>query len=137
MKLKYEFIDGSISEIEVEEKFGEIIVRSRKEEENYERKLRRYHISSVDSLSYEGKDFADFRSPSYYYEKHLEEKEQKELLEEVLNILTKTEKRRIFLKAEGNTLEEIALKENVSITSVYESINNVRKKAKKIKNKKF
>lgn len=136
MKLKYEFNDGTSSEIEVDEVYGNIVLDDRRKEENYERKLRRYHTSSIDSLKYEGSEFSDFRSPSYYYEKSLEDIEQSELLEKILKSLTKTEKRRIMLRAEGKTLEEIALLENVSISSVYESIRAARKKAKDIKNKK-
>lgn len=137
MKLKYEFNDGTSSEIEVDEVYGNIVVDDRRKEENYERKLRRYHTSSIDSLIYEGSEFADYKSPSYYYEKSLEDIEQSELLEKILKSLTKTEKRRIMLRAEGKTLEEIALLENVSISSVYESIRAARKKAKDIKNKKI
>ncbi len=137
MKLLYQFSDGSISEIEVEEKFGNLILEERRKEENYERKLRRYHASSIDSLTYEGKEFADNNAPSIIYEKELNDEQNKEMLEEIMNSLTKTEKRRILLRTTGMTFEEIANKENVSIASVYESITKARNKARKIKFKNF
>ena len=41
MKIKYEFADGSVSEVEVSEDIGRVVLDSRREEENMERNARR------------------------------------------------------------------------------------------------
>ena len=42
MKIKYEFADGTVSEVEVEESIGEVIIEDRRLEDNLSRK-ERYH----------------------------------------------------------------------------------------------
>jgi hypothetical protein len=39
MKIKYEFADGTMSEVEVEESIGAIIIESRRKEDNLIRNL--------------------------------------------------------------------------------------------------
>ena len=54
MKIIYKFADGTISEVEIEEEVGQAIIVSRREEENYERKMRYHCPVSIDRLEYEG-----------------------------------------------------------------------------------
>ena len=42
MKIKYEFADGTVSEVEVEESISAVIIDSRRKEDNLSRK-ERYH----------------------------------------------------------------------------------------------
>ena len=56
MKIKYEFINGEKTEIEVEENIGTWILDSRRVEENLARK-ERYHCYSSD-VAWEGEDYA-------------------------------------------------------------------------------
>ena len=56
MKIKYEFADGTVSEVEVEESVGAVIVESRRKEDNLSRK-ERYHCYSLDSAQFAGMDF--------------------------------------------------------------------------------
>lgn len=66
MKIIYKFADGTISEVEVSEEFVQAITTSRREEENYERKMR-YHCSiSIDQLEYQGIEFADRDTPFFF-----------------------------------------------------------------------
>ena len=44
MKIKYEFADGTVSEVEVEEAIGAVIIEDRRLEDNLSRK-ERYHCS--------------------------------------------------------------------------------------------
>lgn len=53
-KIIYKFADGTISEVKVEEEVGQAIIISRREEENYERKMRYHCPVSIDRLEYEG-----------------------------------------------------------------------------------
>ena len=55
MKIKYEFATGDVTEIEVEDSIGEIILESRRLESNGDRK-ERYHCYSLDALQYGDKD---------------------------------------------------------------------------------
>ena len=135
MKIIYKFADGSESVVEVEEEIGQAIIVSRREEENYERK--RYHCPvSIDKLEYEGMQFADPDTPMSLLENEIEEQEQKELINYVMSQLTETQ-RRIQMKADGLTLEEIARIEGVHFTTIDESIKAAQKKANKLREKYF
>ena len=48
MKIKYEFADGTVSEVEVEESIGAVIIEDRRLEDNLARK-ERYHCHSLDA----------------------------------------------------------------------------------------
>ena len=53
MKIKYEFADGTVSEVEVEESIGEVIIEDRRLEDNLSRK-ERYHWELAVSEVMEG-----------------------------------------------------------------------------------
>ena len=91
MKIIYKFADGSESVVEVEEEIGQAIIVSRREEENYERKMRYHCPVSIDKLEYEGMQFADPDTPMSLLENEIEEQEQKELINYVMSQLTETE----------------------------------------------
>ena len=55
MKIKYEFVDGKISEVEVTEEIGSVIIESRRLEDNLARK-ERYHCYSLDAVDFEGSE---------------------------------------------------------------------------------
>ncbi len=55
MKIKYEFADGTVSEVEVEESIGAVIIEDRRMEDNLARK-ERYHCHSLDAVEFEGID---------------------------------------------------------------------------------
>lgn len=137
MKIIYKFADGTVSEVEIEEEVGQAIIVSRREEENYERKMRYHCPVSIDKLEYEGMQFADPNTPMSILEKEIKEEQQKALNDYVMNHLTETQRRRIRMKADGLTLEEIAEIEGVSFQSVDESIKAAQKKAIKLREKYF
>lgn len=137
MKIIYKFADGTISEVEIEEEVGQAIIVSRRGEENYERKMRYHCPVSIDKLEYEGMQFADPNTPMSILEKEIKEEQQKALNDYVMNHLTETQRRRIRMKADGLTLEEIAEIEGVSFQSVDESIKAAQKKAIKLREKYF
>ena len=136
MKIIYKFADGSESVVDVEEEIGQAIIVSRREEENYERKMRYHCPVSIDKLEYEGMQFADPDTPMSLLENEIEEQEQKELINYVMSQLTETQ-RRIQMKADGLTLEEIARIEGVHFTTIDESIKAAQKKANKLREKYF
>lgn len=67
----------------------------------------------------------------------VKEQEQKELKNYVMSELTKTQRRRIQMKADGLTLEEIAEIEGVHFTTIDEPIKAAQKKAIKLREKYF
>lgn len=133
MKIIYKFADGSISEIEVEEEVGQAIIVSRREEENYERKMRYHCPVSIDKLEYEGMQFADPDTPMSILERKIEEEQQKALNDYVMSHLTETQRRRILMVADGMTTREIAEVEGIAQQVVSKSIIATRKKAAKLK----
>ena len=133
MKIIYKFADGSVSEIEVEEEVGQAIIVSRREEENYERKMRYHCPVSIDKLEYEGMQFADPDTPMSILERKIEEEQQKALNDYVMSHLTETQRRRIVMVADGMTTREIAEIEGVAQQVVSKSIIATRKKAAKLK----
>ena len=54
MIIKFKFADGSVSEVEVEEDLGLVISVMEREEESYERKMRRWAPIKLDQAEYEG-----------------------------------------------------------------------------------
>lgn len=137
MKIIYKFIDGTISEVEVEENVGQAIIASRREEENYERKMRYHCPISIDKIEYEGLEFADPDTPMSILEREIAEEQRRALNDYVMNCLTETQRRRVQMKADGLTLEEIAKIEGVSFQSIDESIKAAQKKAIKLREKYF
>lgn len=125
MKIKYEFINGESTEIEVEEGIGTWILDSRRIEENLARK-ERYHCYSSD-VAWEGLDYADPDTPESTYIQKCNEKD----FAEVYETLTEIQKRRLELLLDGFSLREIARREGVEIKSVRETMEQIRKKYKK------
>ena len=62
MKIKYEFADGTVSEIEVEESIGAVIIEDRRLEDNLARK-ERYHCHSLDAVEFEGVEYGTEETP--------------------------------------------------------------------------
>ncbi len=127
IKVKYEFADGTVSEIEVNDELGAYITASRREEENYERKTRYHCPVSLDSLEFEGDAFAD---DTYSPERSVMLAEEESRVRELLQTLTPKQKERVEKLMEGETITEMAQKEGVAYLTVWDSIELVKKKAK-------
>ncbi len=126
MKIKYEFVDGTVSEVEVEESIGAIIVEDRRLEENLARK-ERYHCHSLDAVEFEGVDYTAEGTP----ETLLVAMEDDRHLYEAFQQLSKVQRRRILMLAGGMSVNEIARKEGVHHSVVSETVVAARKKFKK------
>lgn len=100
MTVKYKFADGTVSEVEVSEEIGTYIMDSRRKESSANRK-ERYHCCPLDAILYEGNEFG------YEEGNYLEDREDTELLKEVLNCLTNTQRRRMLLFIEGWSFRNI------------------------------
>lgn len=118
MKIRYEFVNGEHSEIEVSEDFGRYILDSRRAEESNDRRYRMYNLS-LGTIDYEGDEYAYEDDHSLLFSSVYMVMEK---------VLTRTEYRRMTLLIEGLNLTEIAMKENVSVEAVRLSISTAQKK---------
>lgn len=121
MKIKYEFADGTVSEVEVEESIGAVIV-----EDNLSRK-ERYHCYSLNAAQFEGDGYGTEETPESQIERQMEA----ERISHVLDRLSETQRRRLLMFADGMSMREIARKEKVQHRAVVKSIEGARKIFKK------
>ncbi len=126
MKIKYEFTDGTVSEVEVEESIGAVIIEDRRLEDNLSRK-ERYHCYSLDAAQFEGAEYSDRETPETKMEREMET----EHIAQALDGLSEVQRRRILMLAGGMSVNEIARKEGVHHSVVSETISAARKKFKK------
>ena len=123
MKINYTFANGETSDVEVNEEIGNLVLDSRREESNQDRK-ERYHCYSLDAAVYEGKDYADGKTPESALFLQLEKQRSEEAFEQ----LSEVQRRRLLMVAEGLSLREIARREGKDIKTIRESIEGARKK---------
>lgn len=122
MKIKYTFANGDVSEVEVSEDVGSIIVDSRRKEDNLDRK-ERYHCYSYDAIDYEGEEYADPDTPDSL----LERDELSKRVQSAMSHLSEIQVRRLTLFAEGLSIREIARMEGVDHKAVSKSIESAKK----------
>jgi len=130
MKIKYEFINGESTEIEVDETIGTFILDSRRIEENLARK-ERYHCLSSDAFDSDASDTVtegswgvDERTPEYEFFKKLKNKR----IETAFSALSETQRRRPLLYIDGVSVNEIARIEGINPNAAWKSIEGARKK---------
>lgn len=126
MKIKYEFADGTVSEVEVEESIGAVIIEDRRVEDNLSRK-ERYHCCSLDGAEFEGADYGTEETP----ETVLFAQEEDKHFYSAFHELSEVQRRRLLMLAGGMSVWEIARQEGVDFRTVHESIAAGRKKFKK------
>ena len=126
MKIKYEFADGTVSEVEVEESIGAVIIESRRKEDNLARK-ERYHCYSMDAAQFEGDEYGTEETPETQMERELDT----ERIAHALDGLSEVQRRRLLKFAEGKSMREIAREEKVQHRAVMKSIEGARKIFKK------
>lgn len=126
MKIKYEFADGTVSEVEVEESIGAVIIESRRKEDNLARK-ERYHCYSMDAVQFEGDEYGTEETPETQMERELDT----ERIAHALDGLSEVQRRRLLKFAEGKSMREIAREEKVQHRAVVKSIEGARKIFKK------
>lgn len=123
MIIKYRFEDGSVSEVEVDEKLGLTISAMERENENYERKCRYWNVMRID---YEGAAVADYDTPDLYVER----KEEQRKVDEFFKLLTPIQRRRLLIRYDDPSisLREIARMEGVDIKTIRECFEGIQKK---------
>lgn len=126
MLIKYESVTGEVTEVEVSEEIGAVIIDSRRKEENLARK-ERYHCYSLDAIKYGDTDkFAPSTGETPLTE--LIRDEDNSYIYEALAKLSDTQQRRLLKLAAGMSMREIAREEGVDVKAVFKSITSARKK---------
>lgn len=125
MKIQWIFDDKkTISELEVDDDIGIVIIDSRRAEHNLEEKERYHCPYSYDAIEYEGLEYADKTRP----DEEIIKSEEKERIEKAFSHLTEVQQRRLLMLADGLSIREIARLEKVDHRAVRESIEASRKK---------
>lgn len=123
MKIKYEFADGTVSEVEVKKSIGTVIIEDRRKEDNLARK-ERYHCYSLDAAQFEGEEYADRETPETKMEREFNTKR----IAQALDKLSEVQRHRLLMLAQGMSVREIARKEEKDIKTIRESLDGARKK---------
>lgn len=121
MEYTYKFNDGTQNTVPVSETIGKALEELDRKAENLERKERYHRQLSIDTLSCADKGEllpADEVTP----ETLLNLKIENELLKEALLSLTKTQRRRFLMFADGLSEREIARIEKVDFKAIHKSI---------------
>ncbi len=128
MKIKYQFITGETTEVEVSSEIGAVIINSRREEESANRKHRR-HCWSIDAKDYEGLEYAD---PRDFTKTLLDDSSARSThITECLSKLSMVQRRRLLMLARGLSFRQIARLEGRDVKTIRESIEAARKIFKK------
>lgn len=127
MKVRYEFINGEWSEIEVEDSLGELLVELDRQQYNNDHRETRRH-TSLDGMEYEGTLFAAPDDPAAEV---LRREDAARLLRamEALSPAQRELVRRVYL--ENEKITDIARAEGVTKQSIHERLGRALKKIKK------
>lgn len=129
-KIKYKFVTGETSEVEVTEELATFLAECDREDANNDRK-ERYHCLSMNAAEYEGLDYSDGTTPEVMLLRLIEHDLNPVRLQEAFSTLTEVQKRRLLMLVSKMTYEEIAKAEGVYIRAIAQSIDASRKKIKK------
>ena len=127
MKIRYEFVNGEISEIEVDDSLGDLLVDFDRQEYNNDHKETRRHVS-LDGMEYEGELFISEADTA----DEVERREEMARLFRAMEALTPSQ-RELVLKVyfENMRISDIARAEGVSKQSVHERVGRALKRLKK------
>ena len=102
MKITYKFTTGEVTEIEVSNEMGTVIVDSRRKEENLERK-ERYHCYSYDIAEFEGKEYADWNTPENITIQDYENSR----LADAVSKLSPVQRKRLIMLSDGLSMRDV------------------------------
>lgn len=126
MKFDYRLSDETTIELEVTEEVAAFITESDRKQENRERNARSRktrRVFSLDAMDFEGLEIADENTP----ESLLLREEENALMEEALETLTETQRRRLMM-AIDMSVREIAASEHTAVNAAQKSLTAAREK---------
>ena len=127
MKITYEFVTGEISEVEVDERLGGMLLDLDRQQYNNDQKETRRHVS-LDGMDYEGELFASAEDT----EGEAERREDMARLYSAMEALSPSQRelvKKIYF--EERKITDIAREEGVSKQSVHERVQRALKKLEK------
>ena len=127
MKISYEFVTGEISEVEVDESLGGMLLDLDRQQYNNDQKETRRHVS-LDGMDYEGELFASVEDT----EEEAERREDMARLYSAMEALSPSQRelvKKVYF--EERKITDIAREEGVSKQSVHERVQRALKKLEK------
>ena len=128
MKIRYEFVNGEVSEIEVDDSLGELLVDFDRQQYNNDHKETHRHVS-LDGMDYEGELFVSAEDT----EGELLRREDTARLMEAMEALSPSQ-RELALKVyfNGKSVTSIATEEGVDKSAISHRLERIHKKLKKL-----
>lgn len=126
MKVRYEFVNGEISEIEVDKSLGELLVDFDRQEYNNDHKETRRH-ASLDGMDFEGGLFASAADTA----DEAARREEAARLMRAMEALSPSQRelvRRVYF--ENEKIVDIAREEGVSHVAILDRLKRIHKKLK-------
>ena len=126
MKITYEFVTGEVSEVEVDERLGGMLLDLDRQQENNDRKETRRHFS-LDGMDYEGEIFASAEDT----EREAVRREEMARLYSAMEALSPSQRelvKKVYF--EERKITDIAREEGVSHVAVRDRLERIYKKIK-------
>ena len=127
MKITYEFVTGEISEVEVDESLGGMLLDLDRQQYNNDHKETRRHVS-LDGMDYEGELFASAEDT----ERAVEHREDMARLYSAMEALSPSQRelvKKVYF--EERKITDIAAEENVSHVAIIRRLNRIYEKLRK------
>ena len=127
MKITYEFVTGEVSEVEVDERLGGMLLDLDRQQENNDQKETRRHFS-LNGMDYEGELFASAEDT----EGEAVRREDMARLYSAMEALSPSQRelvKKVYF--EERKMTDIAREEGVTKQSVHERVERALKKLKK------
>ena len=127
MKISYEFVTGEVSEVEVDERLGGMLLDLDRQQYNNDQKATRRHFS-LDGMDYEGEQFASAEDT----EREAVRREDMARLYSAMEVLSPSQRELVEkVYFEERKITDIAREEGVSKQSVHERVQRALKKLEK------
>lgn len=126
MKIRYEFVTGEFTEIEVDDSLGELLVDFDRREYNNDHKETRRHVS-LDGMEYEGELFASVADTA----DEVERREELAQLMRAMEALSPSQRelvQKVFF--ENQKIVDVAREEGVSHVAIHDRLKRIYKKIK-------
>ena len=128
MKITYEFVTGEVSEVEVDERLGGMLLDLDRQQENNDQKETRRHFS-LDGMDYEGELFASAEDT----EREAVRREDMARLYSAMEALSPSQRELVEkVYFEERKITDIAREESVDKSAVSHRLERIHKKLKKI-----
>lgn len=128
MKITYEFVTGEISEVEVDERLGGMLLDLDRQQDNNDQKETRRHVS-LDSMDYEGELFASAEDT----EGEAVRREDMARLYSAMEALSPSQRELVEkVYFEERKITDIAAEEGVDKSAISHRLERIHKKLKKI-----